>query len=108
MYAPVKVATPPSDAYIGLSLLENGEIRHYNYGEQAESGVFCLFSTDKGLTWKKKVLPKEMPYADVQSPRSGEYLRVISMSDKGCTASALPMASKQEAPSPASRRSLPS
>lgn len=83
VYAPVKVATPPSDAYIGLSLLENGEIRHYNYGEQAESGTFCLVSTDKGLTWKKKTLPKEMPYCDVRSPRSGEYLRAIAMGDKG-------------------------
>lgn len=25
VYAPLKVATPPSDAYIGLSLLDNGE-----------------------------------------------------------------------------------
>ena len=30
IFAPVKVATPPSDAYIGLSRLETGEIRHYN------------------------------------------------------------------------------
>lgn len=83
VYAPIKVATPPSDAYIGLSMLENGEIRHYNYGEQAESGTFCLFSTDKGLTWKKKALPKEMPYSDVRSPLSGEYIRMIAMGDQG-------------------------
>lgn len=83
VYAPVKVATPPSDAYIGLSMLENGEIRHYNYGEQSESGTFCLFSTNKGLTWEKKALPKEMPYADVQSPVSKEYIRMIAMGDKG-------------------------
>ena len=38
VWAPVKVATPPSDAYIGLSKLDDGEIRHYNYGEQAEPG----------------------------------------------------------------------
>lgn len=38
VYAPVKVATPPSDAYIGLSMLENGEIQ------------ICLFLTpDTGI-----------------------------------------------------------
>lgn len=78
IYAPVKVAEPPSDAYIGLSLLENGEIRHYNYGEQAEPGTFCLSSTDHGLTWKKVPLPKEIPFADVRSPASGEYIRLAS------------------------------
>lgn len=83
VYSPVKVAIPPSDAYIGLSLLDNGEIRHYNYGEQAESGTFCLSSTDKGLTWKKIQLPKEMPFADVQSPVSKEYIRLVVMGDKG-------------------------
>ena len=41
---PRKVGIPPSDAYIGLSLLETGEIRHYNYGEQAEPGSFYLSS----------------------------------------------------------------
>ena len=40
VFAPIKVATPPSDAYIGLSKLETGEIRHYNYGEQAVAGNF--------------------------------------------------------------------
>ena len=40
VYAPIKVGVPPSDAYIGLSKLEAGEIRHYNFGEQAEPGNF--------------------------------------------------------------------
>lgn len=83
VYAPVKVATPPSDAYIGLSLLENGEIRHYNYGEQAEAGTFYLSSTDSGITWKKAPLPEEMPYADIQSPVSKEYIRLVTMGDQG-------------------------
>ena len=59
VYAPLKVATPPSDAYIGLSLLDNGEIRHYNYGEQAVAGTVYLSSTDHGLTWKRVNRPKE-------------------------------------------------
>ena len=36
IYAPVFVGRPPSDAYIGLSRLENGEVRHYDYGEQSQ------------------------------------------------------------------------
>lgn len=83
VYSPVKVATPPSDAYIGLSLLDNGEIRHYNYGEQSEAGTFCLSSIDKGLTWTNIQLPGGMPYADVQSPVSKEYIRLVAMGDKG-------------------------
>lgn len=83
VFNPLKVATPPSDAYIGLSLLDNGEIRHYNYGEQAESGTFCLSSTDDGLTWKKVAVPKEMPFADIQSPVSGEYIRLVYMANMG-------------------------
>lgn len=83
IFEPVKVATPPSDAYIGLSLLDNGEIRHYNSGEQAESGTFYLSSKDKGLTWKKVAVPKEMPFADIQSPVSKEYIRLVTMQGMG-------------------------
>lgn len=81
--APVYVTTSPSDAYIGLSLLENGEIRHYNYGEQAGAGTFYLSSMDKGLTWKKVPYAKEMLFADRQSPLSKEYIRLVNMGDMG-------------------------
>lgn len=83
IYEPEVVAIPPSDAYIGLSLLESGEIRHYNYGEQAESGSFYISSTDKGETWKRVNVPKEIPFADTRSPISGEYLRVIAAPGMG-------------------------
>ena len=81
--APVKTATQPSDSYIGLSLLPDGEIRHYNYGEQAEAGTFYISSIDGGKTWKKVNYPKEMPYADRQSPKSGEYIRLVNMGRNG-------------------------
>lgn len=81
--SPQKVATPPSDAYIGLSLMEDGEIRHYNYGEQAEPGSFYISSTDKGFTWKKVNIPKEIPFADTRSPLSGEYIRLIAAPGMG-------------------------
>ncbi len=83
VWAPVQVATPPSDAYIGLSLLPDGEIRHYNYGEQAEPGAFYLSSRDGGLTWRKVPYAKEMPFADRQSPLSGEYIRLANMGRQG-------------------------
>lgn len=78
VWSPRVVAVPPADAYIGLSLLETGEIRHYNYGEQAEPGSFYLSSTDNGHTWKKVNTPKEIPFADTRSPLSGEYIRLIA------------------------------
>lgn len=83
LMAPQKVAVPPSDAYIGLSLMEDGEIRHYNYGEQAEPGSFYISSTDKGFTWKKVNIPKEIPFADTRSPLSGEYIRLIAAPGMG-------------------------
>ena len=83
VFAPVRVATPPSDAYIGLSLLEDGEIRHYNVGEQAAPGSFYLSSRDHGLTWKQVRCPREMLFADRRSPLSGEYIRLVNMLDQG-------------------------
>ena len=83
VYAPVRVAAAPSDAYIGLSLLPTGELRHYNYGEQADAGCFYLQSMDKGLSWKKVNISPQMPYADVQSPVSGEFLRLTNMRGEG-------------------------
>ena len=83
IFAPVRVGTPPSDAYIGLSRLEDGEIRHYNFGEQAVPGNFYLSSKDNGLTWKKVNTPVGMPFADRQSPVSKEYIRVTHMPGMG-------------------------
>ncbi len=83
IWEPQVVGVPPSDAYIGLSLLETGEIRHYNYGEQADAGSFYLSSKDNGETWKKVNVPKEIPFADTRSPISGEYLRVIAAPGMG-------------------------
>ena len=51
VFAPIRVATLPTDAYIGLSQLDNGELRYYNYGEQqADRGSYYLSSKDKGMT----------------------------------------------------------
>lgn len=83
IWEPRVVTAPPSDAYIGLSLLESGEIRHYNYGEQAEAGSFYLSSHDKGSTWKRVNTPKEIPFADTRSPLTRQYLRLIAAPGMG-------------------------
>lgn len=81
IFAPVRVGDVPSDAYIGLSKLESGEIRHYNYGEQADEGTFYLSSMDNGLSWKKVNYPKDMLFADRKSPISNEYIRLVGMNN---------------------------
>ena len=83
VYAPVRVSSVPSDAYIGLSMLKDGEIRHYNYGEQAEPGTFYLSSRDKGLTWKKVPYTPDMLFGDLRSPLSGEYIRLFHAGKQG-------------------------
>lgn len=79
IYEPTIVGIPPSDSYIGLSILPDKEIRHYNYGEHSEYPFPCYIrSKDNGMTWNLVKLPKEIPYADQQSPVSGEYIRLFS------------------------------
>jgi len=83
IFAPTFVARPPTDAYIGLAMLEDGEIRHYNYGEQLGSGgTWYIYSRDGGITWKRKSAPKGASRAeltaraDTRDPVSGEYIRL--------------------------------
>ncbi len=76
VFAPTVVGVPPSDAYIGLSLMDDGEIRHYNYGERKQSPNPCyLSSRDYGKTWNRVNIEYDLPYADQKSPISGEYIR---------------------------------
>ncbi|MDE7025018.1 MAG: glycoside hydrolase [Paramuribaculum sp.] len=79
IHTPVKIATGPSDAYIGLSLMPDGEIRHYNYGEQAESGNFYISTRDGGKSWQTVKTPREMINGDICSPISGEYIRLVNI-----------------------------
>jgi len=82
VFAPVFVARPPSDAYIGLCKLPDGEIRHYNYGEQRDEDTWYIYSRDGGMTWKSKAPPKGasraelLTRADQRDPISGEYIRL--------------------------------
>ena len=89
---PVFVGRPLSDAYIGLSRLEDGEIRYYDYGEQSQIEVDeireemrparkYIFSRDNGLNWYEKKVPEGFIGADIRSPVSGEYLRILVSHD---------------------------
>ena len=61
VYAPVIVGTPPSDAFIGLSRMPDGELRHYNYGSHpASAQPLYLSSRDSGLTWHSVTLPYDL------------------------------------------------
>ncbi|MCW5980444.1 MAG: exo-alpha-sialidase [Bryobacteraceae bacterium] len=83
-FAPVFVGRPPSDAYIGLTRLPRGELRHYNYGEWAESEApSYIVSLDNGFTWQRKQLPGGTIAADQRSPISGEYIRLLEREGEG-------------------------
>lgn len=76
--APQVVAKAPSDAYIGLSLMQNGEIRHYNYGEQRENGSFYLSSTDQGKTWQRTEYDESIHFADNRNPLTNTMIRLYN------------------------------
>lgn len=83
VYAPVIVGTPPCDAYIGLSQMPDGELRHYNYGENFDQKQpLYLTSRDSGLTWQTQYVTRDLPYADQRSPLSGEYIRIFCANKK--------------------------
>jgi len=79
IYEPVIVGIPPANAYIGLLRLENGEIRHYNYGLERKLGKsYYIRSRDNGFTWDTVFVENKWIGADVKSPVSGEYIRLAS------------------------------
>ncbi|WP_051254030.1 sialidase family protein [Arenibacter latericius] len=74
---PTVVGTPPYNAFIGLTRLDNGEIRHYNYGEGNKEGKsFYIRSQDNGFTWDTVQVENKWIGADVKSPLTGEYVRL--------------------------------
>jgi hypothetical protein len=88
--APVWVGRPPTDAGYGLVRLVNGEIRHYDYGDQVSILLRnqpdhlpknYLVSLDNGLTWDSKSVPPTHMGADSRSPVTNEYVRLISKDD---------------------------
>jgi hypothetical protein len=79
VFEPVIVGSPPRNAYIGLTRLDNGEIRHYNYTTRnREKRAFYIRSRDNGFTWDTVYVENEWIGADVKSPLSGEYIRLAT------------------------------
>lgn len=80
VFEPLIVGSPPHNAYIGLTRLDNGEIRHYNYTTRnREERTFYIRSNDNGFTWDTVFVENEWMGADVKSPLSGEYLRLATV-----------------------------
>lgn len=83
VFQPVITGIPPCDAYVGLARMSDGELRHYNYGENSSSDrPMYLSSRDNGLTWTSQYLSRDLPYADQQSPVSGEFIRIFCANKK--------------------------
>ena len=86
VYEPTVVGSPPDNAFVGLVRLENGEIRHYNYGEGAKGEkYFYIRSVDNGHNWDTVYVDNQWVGADVKSPVSGEYIR-LATSENGLIA----------------------
>ena len=90
LHAPVWVGRPPSDAICGLVRLENGEVRHYDYGYDPTPEIHhhpdflatsYIFSRDQGFTWQSQKVPPGHYGADARSPVSGEYMRLHTKTD---------------------------
>ena len=79
VYTPTIVGSPPNNAFVGLVRLDNGEIRHYNYGEgnKGEKSLY-IRSLDNGHSWDTVYVENHWVGADVKSPLSGEYLRLAT------------------------------
>lgn len=82
VFAPMVVATPPTDAFAGLVRCPGGETRHYG-------GAGFIFSRDEGLTWQWRKLgerhvdgrPAGGGWAMSMSPTTGTWMRVEGRKD---------------------------
>jgi hypothetical protein len=89
VYEPILVGHPPENAFNGLIVLPDGEIRHYGFeGSWFDpSDHVYVFSDDNGSTWQKKYVydpdlftNENMP-PPVQSPYSGDFIRLVSFNN---------------------------
>ncbi len=67
---PTVIGTPPQNAFTGLVLLDNGEIRHYG------SNMY-ISSKDRGINWDSVSVLDGNMYGK-KDPKSGEYIRIYS------------------------------
>lgn len=86
VHEPTVVGSPPYNAFIGLVRLENGEIRHYNYGQGGKvEKSYYIRSRDNGFTWDTVYVKDKWVGADARSPLTGEYIR-LETGEKGVIA----------------------
>ena len=86
VYEPTVVGSPPDNAFVGLVRLDDGEIRHYNYGEGRKGQKhYYIRSLDNGHNWDTVFVQNQWVGADVKSPISGEYIR-LATSENGLIA----------------------
>lgn len=79
VYEPTVVGSPPDNAFVGLVRLDNGEIRHYNYGEGNKGDKsFYIRSLDNGHSWDTVYVESYWVGADVKSPITDEYVRLAT------------------------------
>ena len=81
VYAPQVVAVSPSNAWLDLCALPDGEIRHYGHDEV---GRYYLSSVDCGFTWKRyEVEDLTLMCSAVQDERSGVWYQSVPVAGEG-------------------------
>ncbi len=65
IYEPQVTGRPPANAYNGLVMLENGEIRHYD----SKKLDYYISSSDHGISWDTIRLEKQMNYPGAEPTR---------------------------------------
>nr|AIF26887.1 hypothetical protein [uncultured bacterium fosmid pJB148G3] len=81
VYAPRIVATQPSNAWMDMCVLPNGEIRHYGY--RGKQRVY-IASKDGGLSWKEyDVSDKTAMCSGYQLPWSGRWILSYAIAGEG-------------------------
>jgi len=81
VFAPQIVGVPPSNAWLDLCALPDGEIRYYGHDEV---GRFYLSSVDCGFTWKRyEVEDLSLMCAAVQDERTGIWYQSMVVGGDG-------------------------
>jgi len=80
--APQVVGVPPENACRGLTVMPDGEIRHYgfrhNVGDESDANQpIYISSHDCGLNWREVPVEGATAAAMVRSPWSGDFLTVL-------------------------------
>ena len=84
VFAPVKVATGPSDAYIRTLAYARWRATPLQLWRAGRCRILYLSSTDGGLTWRKVKAARDMPQADIAKPTLGRIYPVGQHGSRRC------------------------